>query len=367
MTKVVKQSIERKEAATVSGFLLADAFEEHKTIFDGSSKEDVLSREFWELMAHIHVEQETAQSTMCKCLKEIFLPQMELRCEDLKIAGAVGDDADCSRLRYQVIRDFSIFVLNLNAHLLNLQAAIQPHLETVRQFKNDAEKYQQEITIPEPTKDDKKKRKALQRKSTALKGDVSTWGEVAIPQKKNQDAEENQAKEASTGSVANKSAEATVTKSEPAAPLLPPLFGEPLADAIARSKLKNPQLIVPDVLYEAFKFLEETGLKTVGLFRVAGDRKALAQVKQQIDETHIIDFSSSQDHVACGIIKQYLRDLPVPLCTFEFAEEFLYVASIDEKREQLSTLKELIDDSLPRENAICLGFVISNLLKIIAH
>ena len=74
------------------------------------------------------------------------------------------------------------------------------------------------------------------------------------------------------------------------------------------------------------------------------------------------DFSGEADHVVCTLIKQYLREMPEPLCTFEYAEEFMYVASVDDKLEQLEILKDLILESIPRENATALEFIISFLL-----
>jgi len=88
--KLLKPDIDRREAASVTGRLLVDAFEDCKAVYDGSSKEDILSRDFWELMAQIQADQEGVQTTMCKCLKEIFLPQMELRGEELKIVSSFG-------------------------------------------------------------------------------------------------------------------------------------------------------------------------------------------------------------------------------------------------------------------------------------
>lgn len=43
-------------------------------------------------------------------------------------------------------------------------------------------------------------------------------------------------------------------------PVGPPIFGETLADGIARSKEKNPEFLVPDVLYEACRYLEGNGM-----------------------------------------------------------------------------------------------------------
>ena len=48
-------------------------------------------------------------------------------------------------------------------------------------------------------------------------------------------------------------------KEVPPTNALPPLFGESLSEALKRTKETNPSLLVPDVLYEATKYLTENG------------------------------------------------------------------------------------------------------------
>lgn len=77
-----------------------------------------------------------------------------------------------------------------------------------------------------------------------------------------------------------------------------------------------------------------------------------------------MDFSGEADHTVCSLIKQYLREMPDPLLTFEYVEEFLYVASVEEKSEQLELLLDLINESIPKENATTLEFIVSFLLYV---
>lgn len=80
---------------------------------------------------------------------------------------------------------------------------------------------------------------------------------------------------------------------------------------------------------------------------------------------HSTDFSGEADHVVCSLLKQYLREMPDPLCTFEYVEEFLFVGSIDDKAEQMELLTDLINNSIPTENATALEFIISFLLYVL--
>lgn len=49
-------------------------------------------------------------------------------------------------------------------------------------------------------------------------------------------------------------------------PAGPPIFGETLADGLARSQAKNPGYLVPDVLYEACRYLEGNGIHSANCF-----------------------------------------------------------------------------------------------------
>lgn len=75
-----------------------------------------------------------------------------------------------------------------------------------------------------------------------------------------------------------------------------------------------------------------------GIFRLSGDRARLEQMKQEIDQVKKsnglifkfqggrIDFSKEKDmNNVTGIIKLYLQQLPVPLCTYDLYAQFLSV------------------------------------------
>lgn len=47
----------------------------------------------------------------------------------------------------------------------------------------------------------------------------------------------------------------------PTIPEGPPIFGETLQDGIVRSQEKNPAYLVPDILYEACRYLEGNGIQ----------------------------------------------------------------------------------------------------------
>lgn len=66
-----------------------------------------------------------------------------------------------------------------------------------------------------------------------------------------------------------------------------------------------------------------TGLSTEGLFRISPSRNQLEDVITAIDQGKVIDWSSYEVHVAAGIIKNYLRELPDPLLSHSMFDKWI--------------------------------------------
>lgn len=144
-----------------------------------------------------------------------------------------------------------------------------------------------------------------------------------------------------------------------------PIFGNPLADEIARSQARfGKELLVPDFLYFSAKFLESLGLNQVGLFRIAGEKNACNALKDKMLDGFDYTFEGESEHTVCTLFKQYLRSLPVPLCTFDYFDEFCYLSKCDDDDERVSHIQEYINDTIPKENAVVLKFVIRFLKKV---
>jgi len=136
----------------------------------------------------------------------------------------------------------------------------------------------------------------------------------------------------------------------------PSLFGRSLVDSI------QPPLLVPKFLFDGLLFVEGAGMDTVGIFRIAGERNKVKQALEILVEGSAFDFRTAEVPVVCTLIKQFLRDLKEPLCTFEYAAEFLHVPS-EPASEQKYTLKNLIDNLDP-PNSATLQFLVSSIKRI---
>lgn len=61
-----------------------------------------------------------------------------------------------------------------------------------------------------------------------------------------------------------------------------------------------------------------------GVFRISAMKSALVEAQEKIDAGHRIEFSDLTDpHIGPALFKQFLRELPEPLLTFELYPEFI--------------------------------------------
>lgn len=150
-----------------------------------------------------------------------------------------------------------------------------------------------------------------------------------------------------------------------------------------------------------------TGLTQTGLFRIAGDRRRVRELKKSIDDGidylsshtqrtphhnlmmagtfHLVRgcFNEEKPHELCALFKLYLRELPQSLFTFALTEEWLDAAWCEDtskhtfvhvypvllaphvcrqEEEDQPALYQALVKKMPRENATLLEFVV-NFLK----
>ena len=77
-----------------------------------------------------------------------------------------------------------------------------------------------------------------------------------------------------------------------------------------------------------------TELEAEGLYRVSGQTSELLELKEKFDGGDKIDFSRYTDiNIVCGAVKLYLRELPIPVVTFDAYNEVMKATSELGKRE----------------------------------
>ena len=139
-------------------------------------------------------------------------------------------------------------------------------------------------------------------------------------------------------------------------------FGVPLSVGIKKSGWRFP---IP--IYRCIDYLENNdGVNTEGLFRINGDQTEMNRIKEVIDSGQDIQIEkfTRAVHVAGGLIKLYLRDLPNSLIPKEFYSQFLELGKESRDTQiDLGKVRKAIM-SLPDDNKNTLCYLIRYLFKV---
>eukprot|EP00005_Dracoamoeba_jomungandri_P003763 CAMPEP_0174254862 /NCGR_PEP_ID=MMETSP0439-20130205/4207_1 /TAXON_ID=0 /ORGANISM="Stereomyxa ramosa, Strain Chinc5" /LENGTH=1465 /DNA_ID=CAMNT_0015336739 /DNA_START=50 /DNA_END=4447 /DNA_ORIENTATION=+ len=145
-----------------------------------------------------------------------------------------------------------------------------------------------------------------------------------------------------------------------------PIFGQPLEFVMQY----ETGLKIPSILHRCISILQnEDTLKQQGLFRHSGNAALVNQVIQEINNDRRVDLSILSCHDVTSLIKNYFRDLPEPIFTFELAAEWLDIAQQLETRseeESLNAVKDIIE-KLPTHNRDVWASINSLLYDLCSH
>lgn len=121
---------------------------------------------------------------------------------------------------------------------------------------------------------------------------------------------------------------------------------------------------VPTFIEKAFEFIKDKGSKTEGIFRLSGLASAVGEGKVTLNNGNEIIWKSDDDvHVATGLIKLFLRELPEPLLTFNLLKAF-QKASICKDDIVKKSLFAFLLKLLPKSYYSLLKFIFENLVYL---
>uniref|UniRef100_A0A8C4NSB4 Myosin IXA n=1 Tax=Dicentrarchus labrax TaxID=13489 RepID=A0A8C4NSB4_DICLA len=132
------------------------------------------------------------------------------------------------------------------------------------------------------------------------------------------------------------------------------------------SRLTNDERTVPLVVEKLINYIEMHGLYTEGIYRKSGSTNKIKELKQGLDTGNYVDSMNLDDyniHVIASVFKQWLRDLPNPLMTFELYEEFIRAMCLQDKKEMIRGVYSVIDQ-LSRTHLNTLERLIFHLVRI---
>ncbi|XP_076879856.1 unconventional myosin-IXAa isoform X2 [Brachyhypopomus gauderio] len=130
------------------------------------------------------------------------------------------------------------------------------------------------------------------------------------------------------------------------------------------SRLITDERSVPLVVEKLINYIEMHGLYTEGIYRKPGSTNKIKELKQGLDtDVSSMNLDEYNIHVTASVFKQWLRDLPNPLMTFELYEEFLRAMGLQEKKEVLRGVYSVIDQ-LSRTHLNTLERLVFHLVRI---
>lgn len=90
------------------------------------------------------------------------------------------------------------------------------------------------------------------------------------------------------------------------------------------SRLTSEERQVPQLVEKLINYIEMHGLYTEGIYRKSGSANKIKELRQGLDtDVGSVNLDDYNIHVIASVLKQWLRELPSPLMTFELYEEFL--------------------------------------------
>ena len=88
--------------------------------------------------------------------------------------------------------------------------------------------------------------------------------------------------------------------------------------------LTSEERQVPQLVEKLINYIEMHGLYTEGIYRKSGSANKIKELRQGLDtDVGSVNLDDYNIHVIASVLKQWLRELPSPLMTFELYEEFL--------------------------------------------
>ncbi|XP_039413849.1 unconventional myosin-IXa isoform X2 [Corvus cornix cornix] len=130
------------------------------------------------------------------------------------------------------------------------------------------------------------------------------------------------------------------------------------------SRLTSEERAVPLLVEKLINYIEMHGLYTEGIYRKSGSTNKIKELRQGLDtDIDNVNLDDYNIHVIASVFKQWLRDLPNPLMTFELYEEFLRVMGLQERKETVRGVYSVIDQ-LSRTHLSTLERLIFHLVRI---
>ncbi|XP_042262105.1 rac GTPase-activating protein 1-like [Thunnus maccoyii] len=122
---------------------------------------------------------------------------------------------------------------------------------------------------------------------------------------------------------------------------------------------------IPALVIYCIKEIEHRGLHEVGLYRISGHERSVKELKEKLIRGKTLPpLNKVEDiNVITGVLKDFLRNLPEPLLTFQLNKAFMEAAEIKDDGNSLAMLYQTISE-LPQPNRDTLACLMIHLQKV---
>ncbi|KAG9347810.1 hypothetical protein JZ751_003825 [Albula glossodonta] len=159
----------------------------------------------------------------------------------------------------------------------------------------------------------------------------------------------------------------------PEAPMLRPIFGAPLAEAVKRTALYDG-IQLPAIFRECVDYIESYGMKCEGIYRVSvlppclyvGMKSKVDELKAAYDREECPCLEDYDPHTVASLLKQYLRELPDNLMGRELAARFEDACSRPNEADKLQEFQRLLAELAPC-NRLLLTWLIIHMDHVISR
>lgn len=147
------------------------------------------------------------------------------------------------------------------------------------------------------------------------------------------------------------------------------IFGVPLEASIRVSRISE-RYQLPAIVYRCIAYLEENNaVHEEGIYRLSGSSVQINYLRQQFCEYGDVDlldkkYMDIDVHVVAGLLKAWLRELPINVLTNELLNDFLLICDIKDKQSKIQELGLLVS-ILPLANYTLLRTLIAHLIHIV--
>ncbi|XP_072924590.1 unconventional myosin-IXb-like isoform X4 [Hemitrygon akajei] len=108
--------------------------------------------------------------------------------------------------------------------------------------------------------------------------------------------------------------------------------------------LTDENQTLPMVMEKLLEYVEMHGLYTEGIYRKSGAANKMKDLRQQLEEDpDSVQLENYHIHAITGVLKQWLRELPVPLMTFDLYGDFLRAIEHPGRQEQVQAVYSVLE------------------------